>query len=398
MTIPIVCKPLTTNDIFCRAIDEDLNSVTMIDGTHSMVGQRSTALASLIYFMDAVLTTSALPYAITQDSFGKKRVAPTEDFLRRSMCLSTFDELYAEDFSYSPDIALFFDVYRSHMMRKYRSEGPGSDIGNGTTVAELHNDFVACLRAEATKRGTRRKLADWKRNSDKNLRSLGLLTGGIFARKSRVLVVRTDFLYRRALVGPDQLPLVHSILTTEGADASRRFYDGVGLRHVPENPARQDVNQARDDMNAFLKLMRTDPLFEHLEGYAWKLECSRWGGFHYHCVFFFDGSKVMNDVYYAKRICELWETQATKGRGFGHNCNQDRRRYRRDGIGMVDHADVEKRAKLDLALSYLAKRDQHVRVKPSSKCRVFQTAGRTFKKGSNAGRPRRVRAAVGLQT
>ncbi|RRW87964.1 YagK/YfjJ domain-containing protein [Pandoraea apista] len=398
MTIPIVYKPLTSNEVFGKAIDEDINSATMTDGTHCMVGQRSAALASLINFVGAVLTTSAFPYTIDQDPFGMTRATPTEDFLRRSMCLSTFGELYAEDFSYSPDIALFFDIYRSHVIRKFRGDDPNGDVGNGMIVAELHNDFVACMRAEATKRGTRRKLADWKRNSDKNLRSLRLLTEGIFARKARVLVVRVDLLYRCALVDKDQLLDVHEILTTESADASRRFYDGWGLRHVPKNRARQDVRQARDDMEAFLKLMRTDSLFEHLEGYAWKLEYSRWGGFHYHCVFFFDGSKVMNDVCCAKWICELWEGRATKGRGYGHNCNQDRRRYRCDGIGMVDHADLEKRAKLDRALSYLAKRDQHVRVKLSAKCRVFQTAGRTFKKGGNAGRPRRVQAAVGLYT
>ena len=101
---------------------------------------------------------------------------------------------------------------------------------------------------------------------------------------------------------------------------------------------------------------------------------------------FFDGSKVQNDYVLAKKIGEHWE-EVTQGRGFIHNCNQDPRQYRSWGIGRVEHHDEKKRAILQKALSYLAKRDQYVRVKPTANHRVFQT-GALKKRDGISSRPR----------
>ena len=97
-------------------------------------------------------------------------------------------------------------------------------------------------------------------------------------------------------------------------------------------------------------------------GYIWKLEHGPDKGFHYHMMFFFDGSKVREDGTLAKRIGQYWLNVVTNGRGVYYNCNADKSRYKNCGIGMVDHSDNVMRDGLVKAVLYLTKMDLYMKL------------------------------------
>jgi hypothetical protein len=107
---------------------------------------------------------------------------------------------------------------------------------------------------------------------------------------------------------------------------------------------------------------------------------------HYHALFLYDGQKVQKDAYIGDKIGEYWE-QVTKGRGSFYNCN--RSDYEKNGLGMLDHRDSDKREILDTkVISYLCKDEQDIAsVKGNKKSRAFMR-GIMPKQKDNRGRPR----------
>ncbi|MGF6766022.1 hypothetical protein P3T24_006363 [Paraburkholderia sp. GAS33] len=373
---------VAVGDICGRALDEELNSAFGRDGKVYLLGEYTDNLQWLVSFMEAVLNTDDLPYKVTVIN-GKKKITAASPLARHFMAFKSFFELYATDLDYSPDIALFFDCLLKHPIRGCWTDHPSFSYGD-TTEAEIANDFVKLLRSEAEAQDVRKKLADWRRNGNKNLARIREYENLLFERYARLEVLRVDLLYHEACL--DDKTVLNAGERLAAASMKSQSDLRNGKKTVRENLARIDVRTAKADMAHFLRNMRGNTIFDAMVGYIWKLEYSRWSGYHFHCVFFYDGSKVQKGAYIAQRIGEYWQNTITNGRGFAHNCNLDPRRYRNWGIGRVDYDDVEKRLKLDQALAYLAKREQYVRVKPGSKYRVFQTG--VVKQKSAAGRPR----------
>ncbi|WP_250478874.1 MULTISPECIES: inovirus-type Gp2 protein [unclassified Caballeronia] len=378
------CKSpeVAAGDICGRALDEELNSAFGADGKVYLLGEYTDNLHRLVSFMEGVLNTDEVPYVVTVLN-GKTKVKAASPLARHFLGFKNFFELYATDLDYSPDIALFFDCLLKHRIRVGWFNHPGFDYGS-ETEGEIANDFVQFLRAEAETQDVRKRLASWRRNANKNLVRIRQYVDLLFERHARLEVLRVDLLYREACVDDQSVVAAGERLFAASQKTQCDMLDGK--RTVRENLARIDVRTAKDDMAHFLRNMRNNSIFDDMVGYIWKLEYSRWSGYHFHCVFFYDGSKVQKGAYHARRIGEYWSNTITRARGFAHNCNLDQRRYRNWGIGRVDYDDAEKRVKLDQALAYLAKREQYVRVKPGSKCRVFQTG--VVKQKSTAGRPR----------
>ena len=377
-------ETLAMQQICSAAIDEELNSVVSQDGKVFMVGEYSDHLWMLIQFVELALTTDAPAFEVTMNGL-RARVKALSKLAGYFKSFTSFLELYSANVEYSPDIALFFDCLREHPLLHMPLHAPGYALGNEQVEAHVFNDFIDVMRECATKLGTRKKMADWKRNANKNLARTRLYVSELFERYARLEVIRVDLLYRKAAIAEEGVRRVNEALQGAAQLGLNSFMAGREVPPEPENLARIDVHTAKSDMANFLRGMRGNPVFDHLVGYIWKMEWSRWGGYHFHCVFFYDGSKVQNDYLLADHIGHHWQ-QVTDNRGFTHNCNADARRYRNWGIGRVDHYDHAKRVLLDQALSYLAKRDQYVRVKPGRKCRVFQTGG--MKAESTVGRPR----------
>lgn len=153
----------------------------------------------------------------------------------------------------------------------------------------------------------------------------------------------------------------------------------AGLEDIKRNVKRMLDNRR---MNA--------ALFSGMVGYINKFENTEERGPHVHTLLLFDGHELQKDAYRADQIGEYWKTKITNKEGTFHNCNAEKSKYHRCGVGMVDYSDQEKRKILrEDVVSYLSKDDQRIdEIKGSAKDRSF-TRGVTPSRKSAAGRPRK---------
>ncbi len=225
---------------------------------------------------------------------------------------------------------------------------------------DLLNAFIESIRTEAASPSFQKTIKNYQRTQSKNYKSLIEYIDRLFAQYARLLVLRIDFSYKKS-----KYPLTKD-----------EIYD--------------KYSEVKKDRVHFFNNMRSNSLFGQMVGYAWKLEYGLEKGFHYHMLFFFDGSKVQQDINIARRLGEYWENTITGGRGLYYNCNAFKHGYLNQGIGMINHGDIELREGLKLAAAYLTKTDYYARIVSLEK------NGRTFGKGEQKqvskkrGRPRGV--------
>lgn len=150
------------------------------------------------------------------------------------------------------------------------------------------------------------------------------------------------------------------------------------------------LEDANKDINKMLNNMRSKPsIFEHKKGYIIKREYTEDKGIHMHCVFFFDGNKILKDEYKIDQIGKYWNNEITKGKGSFHNCNRNRNTYKFDGTGMIDYKDADKRKiLLENVTSYLCEEKQSIESENDDKTNRAFTRGTLPKEKSNKGRPR----------
>ena len=219
------------------------------------------------------------------------------------------------------------------------------------------NAFVTGIREECASAPFKLRLRRFQYGVSKNRKSLLAYVDHLFDRTARLLVIRLDLSYTSA-VSPSQ-----------GGDQA------------------VDFQQARDDRNRFLRSMRSNPLFEGLVGYGWKLEYGLEKGFHFHCLFFFNGAERQQDVWLAEAIGEHWK-DTVGGNGLYWNCNARKEDYRRLGIGLIDHWDYEKRLNLQQPIDYLTKPDLHLKLVAPNSQRTFGKGEIRTSEGGRKGRPR----------
>lgn len=227
-------------------------------------------------------------------------------------------------------------------------------VGDATAIMTYLNECVDKIRQEASSKGFLSKLNNYQRSSNKNYKELTEYVDTLFECHSRLLVLRVDLSYQK------------QYSKTTQAEAKR------DLKHLFENA-------------------RSNKLFGEMVGFIWKLEHGSEKGFHYHVMFFFDGSKVREDITLAKRIGQYWTDVVTRGRGLYFNCNAGKLAYKSCGIGMVDHTDAALRKGLRNAVIYLTKTDLFMKL---------QTEGRGMGKGlcpSPKGPRGRPRAATSVK-
>lgn len=253
--------------------------------------------------------------------------------------LEPYSALIMEEINFSSIYALFLHVELSWSRME---------------VFDFLNGYVDHIRAKACSGSFKAKLNSYHRSANKNYRELIKYERRLFEVYSRILVVRLDLSYKKIYCNVDQkVALQHR----------KRFFDSA----------------------------RSNKLFKHMVGYVTKLEHGIVKGFHFHCVFFFNGAKVREDITMAKLIGEYWEMVVTKGKGGYYNCNNAKQKYRKCGIGMITHSDMDMREGLRLALVYLTKTDLYMKLKAE---------GRALTKGvmpgvpSGRGRPRKAPETV----
>jgi hypothetical protein len=150
------------------------------------------------------------------------------------------------------------------------------------------------------------------------------------------------------------------------------------------------LNDANNDFNRLLNNRRGKPsVFKDQVGYMCLKEYTEDKGVHLHTIFLYNGNKVQKDAHMGDKIGNYWE-ELTQGKGSYHNCN--RNKYKRNGTGILEHTDKEKRKIFDEdVLSYLCKDDEKqdlAPVKSNKNDRAF-VRGTMPKKKDKKGRPRK---------
>jgi len=225
-------------------------------------------------------------------------------------------------------------------------------------VAGVINEFVGSLRKKAQSKEFEKKLNGLNRSVRENHKNLLSYIDILFKQYARLLVLRVDLDYEKGNYIKDE----HEICAK--------------------------YNEAKQDFEHFLNNMRSNTLFDNMVGYVWKLEYGSFSGYHYHVIFFFDGSKVREDESIAMMIGEYWKEIITKGRGRYYNCNDKKEFYTRCGIGMINHYDTKLIENLKMVSEYITKSDYYFKAIVPKKGKAFGKGG-IPKPKSNRGRPRK---------
>ena len=271
-------------------------------------------------------------------------------------------EKYYPIHDFTPYVKAFFECVQEYADAYYSFRRLQRDP---TEMMESLSSVIERIRSAVRGGAFKANINMHRRLSNKNYKSLLTYIDAIFEGCSRVLVLRVDLGYSKSIVHRD-------------------FREGLQFETV------------KTQREKLLKLLRRKLPSKTLLGHAWKLEFGLSKGFHYHCMFFLDGSKVREDVSWARAVGELWE-RTTEGQGVYYNCNRAKSNYRACGIGMVEHSDREKRKNLQKAAIYLTKVEYYMRIATEGRARTFGRGEMHKRAVKKRGRPRRLLPGVTVE-
>ncbi|WP_024972850.1 YagK/YfjJ domain-containing protein [Ralstonia pickettii] len=396
ITIGGDCKKHTDGDVADDGHDEDVSDATRIDqrlntmllkdGTTVLLPSSHDVLSLLDTFTRKMLKDDIPAFKVHYKGH-RKRMRKASKLADYFGVLRNAESAYSSALTYPPHIELFFELYRVHPISYCACVNPWQHFDTERLEGEVAEEFRLAYRTEADWQGTRKKLDDWDRRSETNLARLKQYVNALFDAYARIVTVRVDFYHHQAIIDPDEVNLVLEQAEEASAKEAAAYRAGNDEEMVGNTLARVGIKEVMRDRDRLFANMRGKPsLFEHLVGHVWRIEYSRVGGYHLHCTFFFDGSKVQQHEWIAQQICDYWRDVITNGRGYAHNCN--RNHYPDYVLGPTDYYDHDKRERLLKRLAYLAKEDQLVYAKPSVKCKLFST-GRMPQPKRPGGRPRK---------
>lgn len=259
---------------------------------------------------------------------------------------------------FSPYLNLFFSMIETAKEKKY------SNL-----------EFLEALRTAMTQGDSFKKEVQKRRKAiSKNKQSLLRYIESLFEYRSRLLVLRIDFSYKKDVGG--------FFTTSEGERIS--FTNGIKNKALLEKWS----IEVREQRNQLLKNLKKK-YKNDLVGYVWKLEYGADKAFHYHMIFFLDESNHRQDIKIAESIGEMWKQQITQEKGIYWNCNATKKHYEKNNrvaTGKIKHDDHELRENLNIMASYLTKPDYFIKL-------TLPDGARTFGKGAKpkkikSGRPR----------
>jgi len=224
--------------------------------------------------------------------------------------------------------------------------------------ADIYNNLLTLIRTTCGSKEFKAKSHTRVYNATRNFRSTKVYIDRLFKRYSRMMVMRLD------------------------------------LEYLKNHVSKLSVGDAQKDLKHFFNNMRSNKLFTPLLGYIWRREWGLERGIHFHVVFFYDGSLAHKDEYIASKIGDYWKNRITAGKGMHFNCNRNKlNRYKRLGIGMIHHADVQKREHLLEAVQYLTKKEIIFRPKDDGDFRAYGKGNMPSDKTDGPGRPRTIGVA-----
>lgn len=313
--------------------------------------------------------------------YTRKRIICSQSDIFNTMrqCFNCYDPIYHirgffPSHQLNPYIDVFFrklEVFPYDDLKSFleNSEPRPNEDGWLPEAVEMLNGFVDGIRNEVNSKAFKEIIYEHQRKTKKNHDSLMKYIDRLFGRHSRLLVLRIDLGYGKK-------------------DERHDYSYYLKPQEDDDIDIEKKCQQAQQHRENLFNNMRSNKLFEHLCGFAWRLEYGVMKGFHFHTLFFFDGAKVQNDVLIARKIGEYWVDVITKGSGIYYNCNANKKDYQYLGIGMINHTETELIENLkEKVSSYLVKPDYYVKMALTDK------KARTFGKGqikpkNNRGRPR----------
>ena len=280
---------------------------------------------------------------------------------------------YKRIYEFNPYIDLFFSAFNALSSKTSNFYGYGinedcfdpnlSEKFNNINQQNVHNEFIDEvngfineLRIKALSLEFKNAVYQYRFASQKNVRSLWRYIERLLKQYPKLLVSRIDLSYQ---IENSRKPTAFYMKTRDEVFSA--------------------YQQAKKDRQRLFNNMRTNHLFDAVVGYCWRLECAAQKGFHYQCLFFLDGTTVIEDEVFAQYLGEYWRYVITKGKGRYYHC---RARYNRlkdfkyAAIGMVERDNPITRDCLKRFIEgYLVTSDAYAKVLTGDE------QGRTFGKG-----------------
>ena len=312
-------------------------------------------------FVAEVLSTADPGFRVEMDRFGKSRLRPLP-LARHFNSILALADRYSAAYRFSAHVQLFFDCWDALGPRQVHFSYPHAYSTAIVGPYSVFNYFVESIRYQSKTDEFKRQLSRQKEKSIQNFQSAVSYIDRLLKRCARLLVLRIDFSY------------------------------------LAEHSHRVSAETAKEDFAHFLENRRSNQtLFASWEGYLWKLEWGPLKGCHFHLIIFFNGSERHKDAYIAQQLGDYWKT-ITKGRGIYWNCNSNIEKYKRLGIGMLDHFDEKKLKVLrEDVVRYFTKSDQYLRATALGESKRFGRGIMPAERESKAGRPRKDRGAPGRE-
>ncbi|TCK97137.1 inovirus-type Gp2 protein [Paraburkholderia sp. BL9I2N2] len=378
-------------------INSDINLyVIKSNGRDYIMPYFMDGIADLMKFMKLVIYKDMLFHWDVMGARGVtvREVSPLGNHIES---LQGYSQLYSSAHTFSPMLSFFFEQYRKHPIKGYALVLDKFDPSGFSS--DLFNDFVSTMRSEAVVTKLKKKVSDWNGKFRDGSDRLVKFEADLFSRYSRLMVIRLDFDYHKAILTAEEVEKVYAEAVTRKERDLIDYLSGADISVPKAIEGRISLEEVQKDRKRFFSNMKGKPsLFKHLVGYVWRIECGREAGYHLHVMLFFDGTYVQSHQYYAQAIGCYWRDVITEGRGYFENCNRKKSRYGDDwALGQIDHGDQVKRGKLRKAMQYFCKTSQVVQVVPYPKCRLFQCVNARRPRKAAGGRPR-TRAVPRLPT
>lgn len=348
-------------------VDEDafmssIDSVFSIDDNNSIVITQARTefhlVISCIRFLDK-LSTHASPLSLLHKS-ENRNVSMNQlltsfgrEFLKCARKVTTVN-ISSGVFLYNPKVSFF-----ANFINRYNMVDELAFLHRNPERESVLLGYIDELREHLNSKEMHSLIKNFQRGPAKNYKALVNYTHTLFKHYARLLVIRIDLSF---------LDMYKKEVSLKDCALYRRKL--LGDR-------------------------RSRPFIKNAVGYAWSLEYARSTGYHYHMLFFYDGSKHREDITIGMGIGEQWK-DITGNKGRFYLCNTKKDSYRFCGIGMVDYHDGIARQNLNKAIAYLTKPQHFAKVRGLQDARV-----RAFGRGDVPhvsplkGRPRRKVDGIG---
>lgn len=190
-------------------------------------------------------------------SHGVARADLTKTGKRLLMNVWAWEEIerYYPIHDFTPGVKVFFECAKEYARTFYYRRNLRLFDGSPSAVIESLNNVVERIRSIVRGCAFKSEQNAHRRLSNKNYKSLLDYIEAIFEQRSRVLVLRVDLGYSKALV-------------------QRSFRQDLSF---------DEVKKHREKL---LRLLRRKLPAKTFLGHAWKLEFGLSKSYHYHCVFF----------------------------------------------------------------------------------------------------------------